>query len=189
MPRDVAGNYTLPAGNPVVSGTPISSSVHNSTNNDIASAMTDSLSRSGLGGMLAALPFADGLIGAPSITFTSELTSGFWKPANLQVAVSITGQNAMIWEPTQVIASVPLFQFLGAPFNAQFAVVNVRSDTTILGQWQFTYDGTTFKGPQVATYGGMLFNAGATETSGRVNIVTVAPGVGDGKPGDIWLVV
>jgi hypothetical protein len=189
MPRDANGNYTLPAGNPVVSGTPISSATHNGTNNDIASALTDSLSRTGLGGMSAPLPFPDGTVGAPAITFTSELTSGFWKPGNLQVAISVSGQQVMTWESTQVVANLPLFQFVGAPHNANFRVLNRREDFAILGQWSFVYDGTTFKGPQVATKGGMLFNDGATETSGRVQIVTVTPGVGDGKPGDIWLVV
>lgn len=44
MPRDASGNYTLPAGNPVVTATTISSSWANSTMSDIASALTDSIS-------------------------------------------------------------------------------------------------------------------------------------------------
>lgn len=47
MPRDVSGTYTLPAGNPVVTGTTISSTTHNSTLSDIASALTASLSIDG----------------------------------------------------------------------------------------------------------------------------------------------
>jgi microcystin-dependent protein len=47
MPRDGAGTYTLPAGNPVVTSTTISSSWANTTLNDIATALTDSLAING----------------------------------------------------------------------------------------------------------------------------------------------
>ena len=53
--RDSSGTYSLPAGNPVVSGTIIETAWANPTMSDIASALTDSLSRSGKGGMTAAL--------------------------------------------------------------------------------------------------------------------------------------
>jgi hypothetical protein len=79
MPRDASGNMTLPAGNPVVTHTTASSSVMNATLTDIASEMTDSLSRSGKGAMLVPLPFADGTEAAPGITFDSELTSGLYR--------------------------------------------------------------------------------------------------------------
>lgn len=46
-PRNGGGTYTLPAGNPVVSGTTISSTVHNNTNSDIATALTQSLAKDG----------------------------------------------------------------------------------------------------------------------------------------------
>jgi hypothetical protein len=194
MPRDANGNYTLPAGNPVVSGTPISSAVQNSTMSDIAQALSDSLSRSGLGGMLAALPFADGLIGSPSITFTSELTTGFYKPGNLTFAAVVTGQQVVLYGQSSVTLMQVGYQWVAAA-AAQFRILNRKEDYVtggngaILGQWEFTYDGTTFKGPQIATKGGMLFNDAATQTSGAVRIVTAAPAPGAGKPGDIWLVV
>ena len=47
MPRNGSGTYSLPAGNPVVTGTTISSSVHNTTMTDIASEMTNSLDKDG----------------------------------------------------------------------------------------------------------------------------------------------
>lgn len=55
-PRDGAGNYTLPAGNPVVSGTTISSTVHNNTNSDLATAITGSLAKDGQTTPTANLP-------------------------------------------------------------------------------------------------------------------------------------
>ena len=51
MPRSASGAYTLPAGNPVLTGTVISSGGWgNPTLSDLAAEMTDSLSRSGQGG-------------------------------------------------------------------------------------------------------------------------------------------
>lgn len=47
MSRDGSGNYSLPAGNPVSAGTVISSTTHNTTNNDIASALTQSIAKDG----------------------------------------------------------------------------------------------------------------------------------------------
>lgn len=49
MPRDGSGNYSLPAGNPVVTGTTISSSWANATLTDIAAALTDSVSAGKVG--------------------------------------------------------------------------------------------------------------------------------------------
>jgi len=47
MSRNGSGTYTLPAGNPVVSGTTISSTWANTTLNNIAAALTDSLAADG----------------------------------------------------------------------------------------------------------------------------------------------
>lgn len=47
MARDGSGNYNLPAGNPVVTGTVISSTQFNATMTDIATAMTQSISKDG----------------------------------------------------------------------------------------------------------------------------------------------
>lgn len=55
MSRDANGTYNLPAGNPVVSATKIRVAWANPTMSDIGAALTDSLSRSGKGGMAAAL--------------------------------------------------------------------------------------------------------------------------------------
>jgi hypothetical protein len=47
MSRNGSGVYNLPAGNPVVSGTTISTTWANNTMNDIASALTGSLAADG----------------------------------------------------------------------------------------------------------------------------------------------
>ena len=51
-----SGTYTLPAGNPVVTGTTISSSTTNTTNSDIATALTNCLTRDGQSTPSANLP-------------------------------------------------------------------------------------------------------------------------------------
>ena len=47
MPRNGSGTYSLPSGNPVVTGTTISSTVHNNTMTDIGSEITNSLDKDG----------------------------------------------------------------------------------------------------------------------------------------------
>ena len=47
MSRNGSGTYTLPAGNPVVTGTTISSTWSNTTLSDIATALTGSLASDG----------------------------------------------------------------------------------------------------------------------------------------------
>lgn len=78
MPRDAGGNYTLPSGNPVISGTPIETTWANPTMEDLAAEMTDSLSRSGNGGMLVGFKVVNGDANAPSYSFTSNPTSGMY---------------------------------------------------------------------------------------------------------------
>lgn len=56
MARNGSGAYSLPAGNPVVTGTAISSTVHNNTMSDIATALTGSLARDGQSPPTANLP-------------------------------------------------------------------------------------------------------------------------------------
>lgn len=56
MPFNGSGTYTLPAGNPVTTGTTISSTTHNNTNSDIATALTNCLTRDGQSTPSANLP-------------------------------------------------------------------------------------------------------------------------------------
>lgn len=74
MSRDAGGTYTLPSGNPVVSGNTISSTWANTTLDDIKTEITDSLSRSGEGSMLVILTLTKGLTSTQSTTDTAALT-------------------------------------------------------------------------------------------------------------------
>jgi hypothetical protein len=114
MPRDASGNFSLVAGNPVISGDVITSTWANSTMPDIADGLTNSLSRNGNGGMLVPLTFLDGTGGAPAIAFTNEPSlgtyrigaglMGFAAGGAAQVRVSDTNQSEVfrdaIWKRT-----------------------------------------------------------------------------------------
>jgi len=57
LPRNGSGTYSLPAGNPVVTGTTISSTVQNNTTSDIATALTQSIAVDGQSVVTANIPF------------------------------------------------------------------------------------------------------------------------------------
>jgi len=95
MSRNGSGTYTLPSGNPVVSGTLIESSWANTTLSDLASAMTDSLSRSGQGGMTAALRLYDGTSTVPGLAWGSETTTGWYRAGAGDMRLVVTGSEVM----------------------------------------------------------------------------------------------
>lgn len=134
MPRDASGTYTLPAGNPVVVGTTIDASWANTTMDDIETVLTDSLSRTGDGGMLVAMEFASGLVSAPGITWTSEPTSGFYLADTNDMRVSIAGSDRARFRAD---ASDPFQIWIGA---AWANVMNLAGDYTITGDWVFPSD-------------------------------------------------
>lgn len=89
------GTYDLPAGNPVVSGTKITATWANGTMNDIAAALTDSLSRSGKGGMTVPFYLSDGTEAGPGISFTNEQGTGAYRAGNGDVRISVLGKDAL----------------------------------------------------------------------------------------------
>jgi len=70
MSRNGSGTYSLPAGNPVVTGTTISSTWANTTLNDIASALTGSVASDGQTPMTGSLAR-----GGNSITKAGTITA------------------------------------------------------------------------------------------------------------------
>jgi len=95
MPRNGSGTYTLPAGNPVVEGTDITPAWGNGTMSDIADALTDSLSRSGQGGMSAAFQFFSGTVSNPGLGFTNQPSTGIFLNANSDMRVTVAGTALM----------------------------------------------------------------------------------------------
>ena len=129
MSRNGSGTYTLPAGNPVVTGTTIEASWANTTLSDIATTLTDSLSRSGQGGMTAALRIADGTQAAPGLGFANETGSGFYRASTAEVWAVIQGAQTMNLDSTGVTVPVDkatsiegtfVFNETGADKDARF---------------------------------------------------------------------
>lgn len=182
MPRDANGNYTLPAGNPVVSGTPISSSVQNNTTSDIATSLTDSLSRTGKGGMLAPLSFGDGSAANPSVTFTSELTTGIYRPGNGEWGVTILGVRTFGVAADGVYSEKPYYEWSGSAF---VPLLNAADDYTITGSWDFS-SLLVANGIVENTRGRYTFHDDAALPSSAIFISDTAPTGAEGADGDIW---
>ena len=81
MPRDGSGNYTLPAGNPVVDDTIIETSWANPTMSDIAAELNNVITQDGLRQPLLPLKFVDGTSALPGATFAAQLGTGLWNAA------------------------------------------------------------------------------------------------------------
>ena len=125
MPRNSSGSYTLPAGNPVVTGTTITSTWANSTLTDVASEITNSLDRSGRGAMLAALKIVDGSTSAPGLVFNTETTSGLSRSAAGQLSLSVLATEVLRLTSSGVTALVP--------FTASSTSLTVGTNLTVNG--------------------------------------------------------
>jgi hypothetical protein len=106
MPRDSAGNTSFTSGVPVTGGTNISSAVFNALMADVYAMVQDSLSRSGKGGLLGPLKFADGSAAAPSIAFTEEGASGLHRAGANDHRYSIAGADVLKLLATGAYAAI-----------------------------------------------------------------------------------
>jgi hypothetical protein len=98
--RDSGGTYSRPSGNPVTTGTPITSTWANSLTADFATELTDSLSRSGKGGMTAPLRCADGTASLPAFSWTSDTNTGFYRIGADNVGLSLGGTKKVDFAAT-----------------------------------------------------------------------------------------
>lgn len=174
MPRDSAGNYTLPAGNPVITGTIIASTWANTTFADLSAEMTDSLDRSGKGGMLAALHIFDGVVGAPGISFASETGTGLYRIGAAQLGIAVNGNqianiapNGIVWDVAfQGASGVPAATFQGANsagnslgpliragLNASDYAIAIENEPGTIVFAEIFGDGHGYLGPNNATTG------------------------------------
>ena len=113
--RNAGGTYSLPAThNPVVSGTPISSVGFNATMSDLATELTDSLSRSGKGAMLAPLRLTNGAASLPSVAFSSETGTGFWRNGTADMLTSLN--TTPRWRCNSAVGCGPVDTASGASY-------------------------------------------------------------------------
>lgn len=113
MPRNGSGVYTLPAGNPVVPGTTIDAAWANSTLEDIGNELTNSLSRTGAGGMLGPFRVVSGTVTAPGLSFSAETNSGLYRSGAGSIWMSILGANVAQFSSTGFVVTS------GKSFTAQ----------------------------------------------------------------------
>lgn len=150
MPRNSSGTYTLPAGNPVVTGTTISSTWANTTLSDIASEMTDSLDRSGKGAMLAALQLFSGVVGSPGLSWSAETTSGLYRAGagDFRYSISSTDKLQLITTglglPAAGVAATPSLYIIGDPNTGLYSVGADDLGFTIGGTLRLDISTTAF---------------------------------------------
>jgi len=110
MPRDGSGNYTLPVGNPVITGTLIQSPWANSTMSDIAAQLNNVLTRDGVLGPVSTFKLVDGAVATPGLGFNSEPGLGLFRAGTgiLQFA-SANGVTASLNGSNVVLTSFSVF--------------------------------------------------------------------------------
>ena len=95
MSRNGTGTYALPSGNPVAAGDVAEATWANSTMEDVQVALTDSLSRTGKGGMAASLKLQDGSVSNPALTFTNFVNTGMYAVSATDFRVTVSGVDRM----------------------------------------------------------------------------------------------
>lgn len=94
-----SGTYSLPAGNPVTTGTTISSTWANNTLSDIATALTDCVTRDGQSTPTANIPMGSyKLIGLGQASATGDALG--WGQNASVVNLTVTGTAALSADPT-----------------------------------------------------------------------------------------
>lgn len=108
MPRNGAGVFVLLPTNPVAPGTVIATNWANPTLADIADGLTNSLDRTGLGGMTAPFRIFDGTLGAPGLAFTNETSLGIYRPSSAIMDLVSGGTVYLQIGPNRIVSPVRL---------------------------------------------------------------------------------
>lgn len=163
--RSAGGTYTLPSSyNPVVSGQPITTTWANTTLTDVASELSDSLSRSGKGGMTAPLRTADGSAAAPAHSFTSETTSGLYRGGTSDVRLIAASGNFLQVKPYRAMISVGRLMLYGAGNALDFNLDYNGSS--------YVYGATGYGAALRFTGGSMIYGTAPSGSSGAAASLT-----------------
>lgn len=106
MSRDSNGAYTLPLP-AVVAGNVIEASAFNATMDDVAVALTDSLSVTGKGAMANPISAPNGAVSLPAFTFTSDPNSGFYSIGADNVGVTLGGVKVLEFQTGKTVSPLP----------------------------------------------------------------------------------
>ena len=153
MSRNGSGVYSLPAGNPVVTGTVISTTWANNTMNDLASAMTDSVAADGQTPMTGPLNLnsnkvtnlANGVLTGDAVNFGQFSTPTFTGAVTCSSTLSVAGDTTMAGNlAVNSTGQVKLPNGTTAQRSATPAVGSIRYNTS-LQQFEgySTYSGQT----------------------------------------------
>ena len=145
MDRKGSGTYDLPAGNPVATGTVISSVVQNNTMTDIGTALTGSIARDGQSPATSNIPMGDNkLTGLATPTLRTDATS----LGSIQDGVGVYGAtvggsgNAITVTLVPAVAAYAAgqkFSFIAGAANTGGVTVNING----IGAKAITKVGTT----------------------------------------------
>jgi len=144
MPRNLSGTYTLPSGNPVTAGTTITTTWANNTLNDIATALTQSVSSDGqttwTGDMVAGnnkiTGLANGSAADDSATIGQVQGNTFAMLGAVSGADTITATAS---PPITAYATGQTFRFVSAGANTGAVTLNINA----LGAKSVTKAGAT----------------------------------------------
>ncbi len=100
MPRNSSGVYSKPAGTTAVTNTPVDPTPWNGLTTDLGNEITNSLPRDGSAPMLAQLKNIDGTQAQPSVTFSSDVTTGFYRQSTGAVSFVVGGAEITNWSGT-----------------------------------------------------------------------------------------
>ena len=151
MPRNGSGSYSLPQA-AFVPGTTISSSAVNSDLSDIASALTGSVAADGQTPLSGGIKATDGSAGAPSYTFNSSLTDGFFLSGTHTIGIAIAG--TLIGE----IGAAGILTTAGAPATIPVGSVNDFAGSAAPSGWLLCYGQAVSR----TTYAALLSVIGTT---------------------------
>ncbi|TBA65339.1 hypothetical protein [Rhizobium ruizarguesonis] len=102
MPRNSSGVYSKPAGTTPSVGQVIDPVPWNALTTDLGNEITNSLPRDGSAPMTAPLKNADGTQAQPSVTFSSDITTGMYRKASGVGALVAGGSEILNWSGSGV---------------------------------------------------------------------------------------
>ncbi len=159
-PTDGSGNYATPAGQPVVSNTVISSATENALVSDLAAALSDRKSRSGLGDFTAPVRGANGTAALPTWSFTNDTSSGLYRSAASDLRMSIAAADKTFWNATGF--------GIGAAPTHLFDISAAGTAATVLA---------SFLEPTVANGNALTFNVGQANAGNQAGSLTYTQNV------------
>ena len=177
MSRNGSGVYSLPAGNPVVTGTAISSTWANNTLSDIASALTGSLAADGQTSLTGNLNFGtnkasnlgDPTVAQDAVTLNYLTTQAVAFGGNITAPTQTTGNNTTrvattAFVKTAIDTAIQLLYPVGSVYTS---TVSTNPNTLFgFGTW------VAFVAGRVMIGNGGGFSAGATGGSADAVVVS-----------------